>query len=71
MLPKRAGIDPNTDFARLAREFEMSGGYIKNAVVRAAYLAADAGTSIDMTHFWKGARSEYESMGKVAFQIAA
>ena len=43
----------------------MSGGHIKNAVVRAAYLSADAGTTITAMTLWHGARVEYEAMGKV------
>jgi len=45
MLPD-APVAPNLDFAGLARRFEMSGGYIRNAALRAAFLAADEGTPI-------------------------
>lgn len=65
MLPKRADRVTNLDFARLASEFEMSGGYIKNAVLRAAFLSADEGTPISNAHLFRGARAEYEAMGKL------
>lgn len=65
MLPKRAERAGNLDFARLASEFEMSGGYIKNAVLRAAFLSADEGTPITNAHLFRGARAEYEAMGKL------
>ena len=45
--------------------FEMSGGYIRNAVLRAAFLAADQDTAIDEVHLWNGATIEYQSMGRV------
>jgi hypothetical protein len=71
MLPAAAPVSGELELDRLARELEMSGGYIKNAVLRAAYLAAEEGTAIGMKHLWKSARAEYEAMGKVAFQLAS
>ncbi len=65
MLPERAERASNLDFTRLAADFEMSGGYIKNAVLRAAFLSADEGTPISNAHLFRGARSEYEAMGKL------
>ena len=70
MLPKEAPVAGEIDAGRLAREFEMSGGYIKNATIRAAYLAAEAGSPITMAHLAKSARAEYEAMGKITFQSA-
>jgi hypothetical protein len=43
----------------------MTGGYIKNAALRAAFLAADEGTAIAMRHLVRAARAEYQAMGKV------
>ena len=65
MLPSKASVAPNIDCARLASDYTMSGGYVKNAVLRAAYLAADQEASISMAHLRHAARAEYESMGKV------
>jgi ATPase family associated with various cellular activities (AAA) len=70
MMPERAERSADFDVSRLANEFVMSGGYIKNAVLRAAYFAADEQVPIAMTHLWRGARAEYEAMGKVAYQVA-
>ena len=42
-------------FDELACEFVMSGGYIKNAVVRAAFFAVDAGQAISNSHLWRAA----------------
>ena len=57
--------EPGVDLADLARRFAMTGGYIKNATVRAAFLAAHEGTAVGMRHLLRAARSEYRAMGKV------
>lgn len=67
MIPHAAETSGKLDFTELAKHFVMSGGYIKNAVVRAAYLAAADGGAIAQRHFERAARAEYEAMGKVAF----
>jgi SpoVK/Ycf46/Vps4 family AAA+-type ATPase len=68
MMPNRAERAADLDFDGLAGGFAMSGGYIKNAALRAAFLAADDGQQITNGHLWRAARAEYEAMGKVAFQ---
>ena len=65
MLPAEAAIASDIDFDTLADKYEMSGGYIKNAALRAAFLAADEGVPIAMRHLTRAARSEYQAMGKV------
>jgi SpoVK/Ycf46/Vps4 family AAA+-type ATPase len=65
MLPAAAPVEPNIDFLGLAHRFEMTGGYIRNAALRAAFLAADAGTSIGDAQLEHAARIEYEGMGKI------
>ncbi len=67
MLPEKAPVTLDLDPEALGAAFEMSGGYIKNAVLRAAYLVAEEATPIGMSHLRRGARAEYEAMGKVAF----
>ncbi len=65
MIPGEAALEPDIDFARLAQRYEMSGGYIRNAVLRAAFLAADEGSAIAMRHLLRAANLEYVGMGKV------
>jgi SpoVK/Ycf46/Vps4 family AAA+-type ATPase len=65
MIPDRARAAPDIDFAQLAGRFAMSGGYIRNAALRAAFLAAGESAQIDMRHLLKAASAEYASMGKV------
>ena len=36
LLPREAAVSSDIDFSTLADKFEMTGGYIKNAIVRAA-----------------------------------
>ena len=67
LIPEEAECAADLDFEPLANEFEMAGGYIKNATVRAAYLAAAEASPISQTHLLRAARAEYEGMGKVAY----
>ena len=53
------------DFALLAREFEVSGGVIRNAAVHAAFLAADQSSSIDLIHVLGGMQREFQKMGRL------
>jgi hypothetical protein len=64
VVPESAA-SPDLDFRRLAERFVMSGGYIRNAVVRAAFLAADQGSAIQMHHLLRAGSAEYRAMGKV------
>jgi hypothetical protein len=45
----------------------MTGGYIKNAVVRAAFFAAAERRPIGNRDLWRAAHAEYEAMGKIAY----
>lgn len=66
MIPSTAPVAEGLDFERLADRYEMSGGYIKNAALRAAFLAADLSTPITLSLLEHAARAEYEAMGKIA-----
>ena len=66
LLPAGAPRAGAFDFAGLGRKFAMSAGYIKNAVLRAAFIAADRSETITMAHLERAARVEYEGMGKLA-----
>ncbi|HEX8108960.1 MAG TPA: ATP-binding protein, partial [Kofleriaceae bacterium] len=69
LLPPQAGLHDRVDFFALAERFEMTGGYIKNAVVRAAVIAARAGRGLTAEDLWTGAHQEYVEMGKVMPQL--
>jgi len=68
LLPPQAGLR-EVDFRALAETFDMTGGYIKNAVVRAAVVAARAGRGLTADDLWTGAHHEYVEMGKVMPQL--
>ncbi len=64
LLPPLTGLT-EVDFHGLAERYDMTGGYIKNAVVRAAVIAARAGRAMAGEDLWVGAHHEYVEMGKV------
>ena len=64
-LPAKAPGAGAFDLRALAHEYELTGGYIKNAAVRAAFLAAAQGSSITMPLLRKAASLEMEDMGRV------
>ncbi len=66
MLPSAAPVERGIDLETLARRFAMSGGYIRNAALRAAFLAADEDSAITAAHLERAAQLEYEGMGKIA-----
>lgn len=65
MLPPNAPWAKDINWKALAKEYEISGGYIKNAVLRAAFLAADAGSPINMQLLRRSASLEMEDMGRL------
>ena len=65
LLPASAQVSRDVDFQALAASYDIQGGYIKNAVVRAAYLALAEGGPIRQDHLEKTARKECEAAGKL------
>ena len=65
LIPSAAPVSLDLRFDQLADSYAMSGGYIRNAVLRAAFLAADQNASIDTALLARAAQLEYEAMGKV------
>ena len=65
MLPPTAPWAKDINWKSLAKDYEISGGYIKNAVLRAAFLAAAAHTPINMTLLRRSASLEMEDMGRL------
>lgn len=63
-FPKRAPVGEDVDFAWLARKLKITGGYIKNISLRAAFLAAERGGVIRMDCVRQAARLELEKIGK-------
>jgi AAA+ superfamily predicted ATPase len=66
MIPAEAPVAPRIDYATLARRYDVSGGFIRNIALRAAYLAAHSGRSIEMADLVEAAESEYRDRGALA-----
>ena len=64
-IPDKAPIDEEVDFLVLAEDFEVSGGYIKNAVVRAAQWAAERDGLITQDMLAKAAEVEMTETGRL------
>jgi hypothetical protein len=63
MFPPTAELAPDVDFGELGRRFEISGGNIRNAAIRAAFLAVSEGHAIDMDTLIRAAVREAREMG--------
>jgi SpoVK/Ycf46/Vps4 family AAA+-type ATPase len=65
-LPATLPITGALDLAGLARKHALSGGYIRNACLRAAYLAASEGGALADHHLHRAVALEYQRAGKLA-----
>jgi len=54
------------DFVDLAKRFPLSGGYIRNCALRAAFLAAHEGQPMGQQHLMRAIQLEYREMGKLS-----
>lgn len=63
--PLEAPRSADLDLDSLARRFELAGGNIKNVALAAAFLAADDGQVISMSHLARATRREFQKMGKL------
>lgn len=53
------------DLGALARRYELSGGYIRNCALRAAFLAAQEGGALTQEHLEYAIQLEYRELGKI------
>ena len=54
------------DFVELARRYPLSGGYIRNCTLRAAFLAAHEGQPMTQQHLVRAIQLEYREIGKLS-----
>jgi hypothetical protein len=54
------------DFVELARRFPLSGGYIRNSALRAAFLAAQERRPMSQDHLIRAVELEYRELGKLS-----
>jgi hypothetical protein len=59
---------PDIDFAFLSTAFELTGGNIRNVVLSAAFLAADADRGVDMRDLVRATAAEYRKLGRLCVQ---
>jgi ATP-dependent 26S proteasome regulatory subunit len=62
VFPRQTPLE-GLDAARLA-QLNLAGGNIRSVALNAAFLAADAGEPVRMSHLLRAARSEYAKLEK-------
>ena len=62
--PAETPLDPDLDFARIARMFRLSGGNVKNVALAAAFAAAARGDAVGTSDIVHAVRREYQMLGK-------
>lgn len=65
LLPPQAPCDDNIALERLADTVDLSGGYLRNIALSAAYLAAAEETALGMRHLVAATRREFAKVGRV------
>lgn len=70
MFPEQAPLAQAVDFSWLARQFELSGGNIRNAALSAAFLAAESGGEIDMRCLVLGVARELQKTDRLPTRAA-
>ena len=63
--PQDTPLDATIDLELLASRYEIAGGNIKNIAVAAAFLAADEGEVVGMSHVIQATLREYQKTGKL------
>ena len=65
MIPPDAPAEDNLELARLADRFELTGGEIRNAVVRAAMYAAEHDRPLSFQDLQRSVEQEYRNTGRL------
>jgi winged helix domain-containing protein/ATPase family protein associated with various cellular activities (AAA) len=65
LLPASPPRGADVDFQFLAERLPITGGNIRNVVMRAAFLAAADGGVIRMQHLMRSAKREYDKIGRL------
>jgi ATPase family associated with various cellular activities (AAA) len=63
-VPSEHSLAPDIDFDELADWFEVSGGWIRNGVLGAAFLAAQRNETIAQSHFISAMQREYRKAAR-------
>jgi hypothetical protein len=65
-LPPELPVAEPLQLDALARKYQLSGGYIRNACLRAAFLAAQDETSLHQRHLERAVALEFAELGKLS-----
>ncbi len=68
MLPPELPLDADDplELDWMGESFELSGGHIKNTMLRAGMMAADGARGLSMRMLYDAAAAEYRELGKIA-----
>jgi hypothetical protein len=69
--PATTPLGPDVDLDRLAREFKLTGGHIRNVALAAAFLAAQMAEPVAMAHVLHAIRRELQKLGGSRSEPAA
>jgi AAA+ superfamily predicted ATPase len=64
-FPPETPLAGDVDYRLLAERFRLAGGNIRNIIMAAAFLAAEAGETVAMAHLLHATRREYQKMGRL------
>jgi hypothetical protein len=65
-VPPETPTAGDFDFAVLAHRFPLSGGYIRNSALRAAFLAAQEEQPLNQSYLIRAIQLEYRELGKLS-----
>jgi hypothetical protein len=68
LVPPEAPVDDDVDLDVLADRFRLTGGSIRNCSVTAAFLAADAGSTVTMPHLLRAIAQELRKHGRLTLE---
>jgi hypothetical protein len=66
LLPPTLPLAADVQLEQLAHRFKLAGGNIRNIIISAAFMAAEAGQVVTMEMLLEGVRREFQKMGRLA-----
>ena len=64
LFPNQLPVDESIDYSFLAKQFKLTGGYIKNIGLCAAFLSAADGQCLSMRHLIFAAKREFQKLNQ-------
>ena len=65
VFPDASPVDSQLNLSFIAKQFELSGGNIRNIALAAAFLAADDDRVIKKQHLIHAIKREYQKIGRI------